>query len=725
MIYQQFRSVALGWLMLGMFMGFPVAFGQENPSDSVQTTRITSSIKLARLVDLAAQLNQVEIEYNPSLFGNKTITLRLIHDVTPHELWDLCLTILHSNELTIIRRPGQDELYAVVTISVAAKETLPAVSLDTGPLAPGFQSVVRKLNAIDAETLLEFVKPIMTTGSKLTITAAPGMSGVIVSGVQDRVQYALDLIATLDDDKSHPVVTNITVRHRPATEVLAEIKSISITLANQGGMDLVSSLDADVNRQVIRVIGPESEVEAVRTLILRADQPSKIATKSFDPRGYPLETVASFLETMARDTSPRGSGEQWKLVQDELTNTLILSGTPFELAAAEEAVEQLASMPADSRRIIRMIPIKNREASKIREIAGQLLNASLIGEGSDSSEIDDEVDRETGQDKIFGQSTQRLASQFEETQRSDLELAVDSELNTIIATGTLKRIEQLEDLIDDLDVRQPQVQLEIILLSLSDSESRDFGIELAGNIDAGKTLIGLGSLFGLSAVNPSSTSAQASGTGGTAVVLSPGDFSVVIRAIDTVNDGRSVSMPSIVVNNNESANLNSTSTQPYTTTTITDGNITTARGGAASAGTTVTVSPQIAAGDHIVLDYSLTLSSFVGEASSSGVEPPSQQTSLNSVTTIPDGYTIVLGGIEITTEGDSDTKTPGLADIPLIGALFKSQSNSSSRSRFYVFIRATVMRSPSFEHLKFIGEELANELDIDDGWPVVEPRIIK
>jgi general secretion pathway protein D len=184
-------------------------------------------------------------------------------------------------------------------------------------------------------------------------------------------------------------------------------------------------------------------------------------------------------------------------------------------------------------------------------------------------------------------------------------------------------------------------------------------------------------------------------------------------------------MPSMVVNNNETANLNSTSTQPYTTTTIQDSNVITARGGSASAGTTITVSPQIAAGDDIVLDYSMSLSSFVGEAASSGVEPPSQQTSLNSVATIPDGYTIALGGIEISSEGDSDTKTPVLADIPLLGGLFKSQSDSTSRSRFYIFIRATVMRSPSFEHLKYISEDLAQQLNVDDGWPEVEPRIMR
>lgn len=723
------RVVLVVWLIVMTISSVVVAVQETAAPPS--TIRLTSSIKLSRLVDLAAQLNEVEIEYNAGSLNSKSTTLRLIHEVTPHELWELCLTILHSNDLTIIKRSGKNRLFAVVSLSEAAKETMPAAELDSGLLAPGYQSIVYKLKSLDSSSLLEMMKPLVTSGAKLSVSDAGSISSVIVTGVSDRVQHALELIEALDNDQTPPVITIVSVKHRPAIEVLAEIKSISVTLASQGGLTLISDLSADTSRQAIRVIGPEAEVESIRMLIEDADQPSEIVSRSFDPRGYPLDTVASFIETMARDDSPLGSGDRWKLVLDELTNTLILSATLAELEAAAEAIEQLASMPADSRRVIRMIPVKNREATKIREIAGQLLNANILGDQSGVSDQYEEVDGDpllrgdSAGNSPSNRSDLRPGSLSADSEQADLELAVDTELNIIIATGTPKRIEQLESLIKDLDVRQPQVQLEIVMLSLSESESRDLGVELAGNIDAGKTLIGLGSLFGLTSLSPSSSSAQASGTGGTAVVLSPGDFSAVLRAIETVNDGRSVSMPSIVVNNNETANLNSTSTQPYTTTTIQDGNIINARGGSASAGTTITVSPQIAAGDDIVLDYSMSLSSFVGEAASSGVEPPSQQTSLNSIATIPDGYSIALGGIEITSEGESDTKTPGLADIPLLGNLFKSRSGSTSRSRFYIFIRATVMRSPTFEHLKFVSEDLASELRVDDGWPEVQPRIIR
>lgn len=686
-------------------------------ADAPSTTRLTSTLELARLVDLTAQLNRVEIEYDPGSLRGKSVTLRLTHDVTPAELWDLCLTVLHSNGMTLIQRPGQQNLFAALSIAEAAKASLPQPAIDLGPRAPGYQSVIHTLTTLTPEAVLEAMKPVVDSDAKLSIKPVPALSGVIVSGVRERVEYALAIIDRLDSSGALPSIHIVPLRHRSAIDVVAEVKAITATLGNQGGLRMKSDISVGSDQQSVRVIGPGIEFETIQVMIEQADRPSAIMTRSFDPRGYPLGTVSSFLETMAHDSSPRGSGEQWRVVGDELTNTLIVTGTESELDAAASALEQLASMPAEGRRIIKIIDVKNREATKIREIASQLLNARLLGDQGDGL-TRATIDSEGLPDAARPQPIAR------ESARQDLELAVDSEMNTIIATGSLRRIEQLESIIQQLDVRQPQVQLEVVMLSLSESQTRDFGVELAGNIDTGGTLIGLGSLFGLSSISPSSGSAQASGTGGTAVILSPGDFSAVIRAIQTVNDGRSVSMPSIVVNNNETATLNSTTTQPYLTTTITDSNIVTSRGGSASAGTTINVSPQIAAGDHIVLDYSFTLSSFVGEASAGGVEPPTQQTSLNSIATIPDGYTIALGGIESTSEGDSDTKTPLLGDIPIMGALFKSQSDSSSRSRFYVFIRATVMRSPSFEHLKYISEDLAKEVGVDDGWPEVQPRII-
>ena len=215
------------------------------------------------------------------------------------------------------------------------------------------------------------------------------------------------------------------------------------------------------------------------------------------------------------------------------------------------------------------------------------------------------------------------------------------------------------------------------------------------------------------------------GAGGTAVVLDPGDFSAVIRALKTINEGRSLSIPRVLVNNNQDATFDSVLQQPFTSTNASDTVATTSFGGTQDAGTTVSVRPQIAEGDHLVLEYSVSLSSFVGESSDPSLPPPRQQNSLNSVATIPDGYTIAVGGIELTTEAEAISKTPLLAEIPLVGELFKNRSSSTSRSRFYVFIRPTVMRHQTFEDLKYVSDLQTDDAGVDDGWPEVEPRVIR
>jgi general secretion pathway protein D len=699
---------------------------QPLSNDEVPGVRLTSTIELERLIDLAAQINSVEIEYPTGSFRNKSMTFRLTHELTPTELWRLCLQSLHASSHTIIRLDGERGLYSVVTLSRAAAEVLPSTELELDDLMPGYQSIIVPLSRVQPEEMQNRVSAIVKPSESITVEAVEGISGLVVRGVIERVTVVVDLVHRIDSKSIETGMFSVEVVNRPAIDVIAEVNVIINALSLHINDSMASTLIASPDGRSVRVFGPVSEIERVRTLIAEADQIPALETRIFDPRGYPLETVAQFIETMAKDLSTRGSGELWRVAQDTLTNTLIVTATPTELAQVEIALQRLAEIPPDSQRIIRMIEVHNREASKVRDIVGQLLSARFLSTSASDPQMISADERGSDLRTIDERSVGFMTQNTGQETRSDLELAVDEEMNVIIATGPPRRIDQVEQLVQDLDVRQPQVQLEVILLSLSESETRDLGVELAGNIDTGDTLFGLASLFGLSSVSPSDTSAQASGNGGSVVILSPGDFSAVIRAVETVNDGRSLSMPSVVVNNNETATLNSTTTQPYLTTTITDGgNRTESRGGAASAGTTIDVSPQIAAADQIVLDYSFTLSSFVGESSSDGVEPPTQQTSLTSVVTIPDGYTIALGGIENTSLGDSLTKTPLLADLPLIGELFQSQSDSTSRSRFFVFIRATVMRSQSFEYLKYISEDLADEAGIDDGWPEVEPRIIR
>ena len=98
---------------------------------------------------------------------------------------------------------------------------------------------------------------------------------------------------------------------------------------------------------------------------------------------------------------------------------------------------------------------------------------------------------------------------------------------------------------------------------------------------------------------------------------------------------------------------------------------------------------------------------------------------LQSVVSLPDGFTIVVGGLEVETESEAVSRVPLLGSIPFLGHLFRNQSKSTTKNRFFVFIRCTVLRRSNFEDLKYLSEGSLDEAGLDDSWPRMEPRIIR
>jgi len=301
----------------------------------------------------------------------------------------------------------------------------------------------------------------------------------------------------------------------------------------------------------------------------------------------------------------------------------------------------------------------------------------------------------------------------------------DEATNTLFASGDVGLIEKIAGLITTLDVMPPQVMLEVLILNLSDSDALDLGVEFRGVNDEA-TAATLSSLFGLGAPNPAAgVQSPPSLLGLTGIVLNPGDFSALVHALQVLNKGRALNIPKVLVNSNQRANLASVLQTPFLSTNVANVIATTTFGGTQDAGTTINVRPQIAEGDHLVLEYSIVLSTFVGPASAPSLPPPRQQNNLNSTATIPDGYTVALGGLETTSQTNASSRLPLLADLPLLGRLFRSNSSVTSHSRFYVFIRASILRSTDFQDLKFISDVDAHRADIDPSWPEVEPVLIR
>lgn len=722
-----------------------VAPGAMQPPPRVQ---LQGEVDLARLVDLCAQRLDLTVEYDASVLKGK-VTLRLTESLTDAALWELTNRVLGLRGFTTVRLRGADGRQMLSVVRLADAAGLAEVSdIAAKADAPaGFAAVVVRVEHQGIKETSEAIKAVLSRSGS-TVAPLGNSNLLLIADLRPRVEQALELLKALDTPGAVSVVERVELAHLPATRLAAVLTSIAAARDLVEARTTRGRVIAEAGDRAVVLIAPESEVGAWRSLIARFDRVPHVETRTYSPRYFGLDEVAALIEQVAK---PAGGGDQWRLIRDPLTGSIILTATALQHEEVQSLIDRLNALPAESRRPLRTIQVRNRPVGEVIAVLERLMSSGVLADAAESgpdsappapSPLGDS--QRTEAPRLVPGSPQREPQAPPEveastpsqrsrpssragtgtTDRPALTLTADESTSTIIAVGEPRLLEQVERLIREMDVRQPQVMVEILIVSLSESQTLDLGIELEKIEVSGDVRITLSSLFGLSTVTDGVRSVG-NARGGSALVLSPGDFSVVLRALETINDGRSLNVPRLLVNNNQQASLNSVLQQPFVSINAFDTIATTSFGGTQDAGTVVTVKPQIAEGDHMIMEYSVTLSSFVGESADPSLPPPRQENRLQSVATVPDGYVVALGGIEVTSRSKGVSQVPGLGGIPLVGELFKNRSRTENRSRFYIFIRPSVLRRLDFEDLRYLSEAPLAAGGIDDGWPVVEPRVIR
>jgi len=146
--------------------------------------------------------------------------------------------------------------------------------------------------------------------------------------------------------------------------------------------------------------------------------------------------------------------------------------------------------------------------------------------------------------------------------------------------------------------------------------------------------------------------------------------------------------------------LDSNPTQ--TSTQAAAGGSQTGFGGYEDAGVTLTISPSISASGYLRLNISLVISTFTG-ASSSDLPPPKTTRTITTSVNVPDGDTMVIGGIITEADTKDTSKIPWLGDIPLLGRLFRRDANSNTRTTLYFFVTPHILEDENFADLSEIS----------------------
>ena len=306
-------------------------------------------------------------------------------------------------------------------------------------------------------------------------------------------------------------------------------------------------------------------------------------------------------------------------------------------------------------------------------------------------------------------------------QETDIRITPIEENNQLLVMATPGEWDSILAAIHRLDVSPLQVQIEAKILEVLLDGDLQYGVQwwLSGLINNG-TANGTGIKYGPGfGGNPSdrhraslgglSPPSPAGGSGLFWGFLNH-NFQVAIDALQTNGTTRTLSTPSLVVLNNQQAQITVGRQIPVISTSIVGvnginsalnnnqnaSNITNTGIGQASyisTGVTLDITPRVNPGGLVYMDVDQE-DSAAGNAVGTNPNPPINQRNLKTQVAVQSGETVLLGGMIQDTTTDTKNGVPLLSSIPLVGGLFGNTDKSRNRTELIILITPRVITNP-------------------------------
>ncbi|MGI9106147.1 MAG: type IV pilus secretin PilQ [Pyrinomonadaceae bacterium] len=293
---------------------------------------------------------------------------------------------------------------------------------------------------------------------------------------------------------------------------------------------------------------------------------------------------------------------------------------------------------------------------------------------------------------------------------------VDGRSNTLIITDVRENISAIRLLVDLLDQPEPQVEIETRIVVASRSFSRDLGVQLqaavfgargqSGSFETAPANGGLrpgGLPGGLSNTPPASgglgATAPSTVIGLTTGIFGTAQIGALITAAESKGQAKIVANPRVTALNNRPAQIESGAQIPVVTPQVGGG------GGGGNLGASnvftttfisvplrLSITPQITDAGTVVLRVTAENNSVNRSLTNSLGTPGIDTQRMQTEVLVPDGGTTVVGGVLLDSEGETQTRTPGLSGIPVLGNLFKRKATNRQTNELLFFITPRIYR---------------------------------
>ena len=581
---------------------------------------------------------------------------------------------------TVLRQQG----FAIVDLGDLYKVVPEAdAKLQSGPVEIGAASArdgdevitqVFQLNHESANNMIPVLRPLVSPNN--TITAFPGNNTLIITDYAANLKRLSKVIATLDSPRPAAEVQVVVIKNSIASDIAVAVSKL-MDEGNRGGGG-----------------GPGAGSDPSQRVVVMAD--------------------------------PRTN------------SVLIRSANASKLTLARSLVEQLDRPANADQANMRVVYLKNAEATKLVEVLQAVLSGESNGSsGSSDSSFGSSRSRNSGGSMFgdSGSSSSGLSSSFGDGDSSSggslgsqsginrdrgnqgpmsikaggAIIAADPATNSLIITAPEPVYRNIRGVIDQLDSRRAQVYIESLIVEVKANTVAEMGIQWQfGTSRPGQNSVVGGTNFGTGGSNilavTQNPAALAAAGGLNVGVVRNGvslfgqtflNLGLLARALEAETNSNIRATPNLLTLDNEEARIiigqnvpfvtgqyattNNTLSSPFQTIERKD------------VGTMLRVRPQVSEGGTVKMEIAQEISSVVDTSQAAGII--TNRRAIDSNVLVDDGQIVVLGGlIEDTVEGGI-SKVPLLGDIPGLGRLFRYDNRKRVKTNLLIFLRPVVLRS--------------------------------
>ena len=488
------------------------------------------------------------------------------------------------------------------------------------------------------------------------------------------------------DDERHGFITEIIKINSVAVdEVVAIIKPM---LTPQARITPVGKSKS------IMISDTQSSIDRAKNMIRRLDT---VEVNEYEIIPLNNAEASEIIATVTAIFVANNPGLTLNLQADQRTNRVIISGSREVRRQIKKIISSL-DIPLSGDANIKVIYLRYADAQNLANILTRLTSSEAFAALADN-QAGTPAGTPAAQPAQANRPPAPQPSASASTSAVKSGIQADTGLNALIISGSSNFITAVESIIRQLDVKKAQIIIEVIIAELTDAFTRELGVDWVYNSGGVALAADLSGNIGELAT---STARVATGVGiaqgglfGAAYTGTVNDgWGALYKLLST--DGRSniVATPYIVTLDNEEASFSAGENRPFVTGTVTsDSGQRTENVERRNVGINLVVTPQVTAGDTVKLaisqEISNALDNTAGENSNLGITTTERKISTN--VQVRDGGLIILGGLTSSQQTETNSKVPGLGDVPFLGYLFRNQQSLLGKTNIMIFMRPRIL----------------------------------